>query len=105
MVLLKDIIEQIIEIDSLAYENKKKDEEFLKNKKIEFENKMIEYKRLQLESAKLEYQRIILQSDNFNNKISEEQIYNISKKIYEKYSQVESDIIKNIFEKLFIVVK
>ncbi len=100
---MKDIIEQIIEIDSLAFENKKKNEEYLKNKRQEYENKLVEYRQSMLENARIESEKIVLQiSDVDNNKFSEDKITSINSMIENKYAQIEEDLVKIIFNKLFV---
>ncbi len=99
---MKDIIEQIIEIDSLAFENKKKNEEYLKNKRQEYENKLVEYRQSMFENAKIESEKIVSQiSDVDYNKSSEDKITSINSKIEKKYVQIEEDMVKIIFNKLF----
>lgn len=99
---MKDIIEQIIEIDSLAFENKKKNEEYLKNKRQEYENKLVEYRQSMLENARVESEKIVMQiSDVDNNKSSEDKITSINSMIENKYAQIEENLVKIIFNKLF----
>ena len=100
---MKDIIEQIIEIDSLAFENKRKNEEYLKNKRQEYENKINEYRKLKLENAKLESEKIISQYTNtLDIKAIEDKRESINKKIEDKYNQIEDEIVKIIFNQLFM---
>jgi len=101
VVFLKDIIEQIIEIDSLAFENKKKNEEYLKNKRQEYENKLVEYRQSMLENARVESEKIVMQISDVDNKSSEDKITSINSMIENKYAQIEENLVKIIFNKLF----
>ena len=49
---LKDVIEQIIEVDSLAFNNKIKNEKVLSDKKQEYERKINSYRTEKLDCAK-----------------------------------------------------
>lgn len=98
---MKDIIEQIIEIDSLAFENKKKNEEYLKNKRQEYENKILQYRESMLENAKVESAKILSQISEINIDKSLGDNQGIEAKIESKYSQIEDEMIKIIFDRLF----
>ena len=98
---MKDIIEQIIEIDSLAFENKKKNEDYLKNKRQEYENKIIEYRQTMLENAKLESEKIVTQISDIDFKKDSEGKVSINERIETKYSQIEDEMVEIIFNKLF----
>lgn len=99
---MKDIIEQIIEIDSLAFQNKKMNEEYLKNKRHEYENKIIEYRKSMLENAKLESEKIVSQISDVGYKKSLEEKAIINTDIESRYSQIEDKMVKIIFNKLFV---
>ncbi len=98
---LKDIIEQIIEIDSLAFENKKKNEEYLKNKRQEYENKIIQYRESMLQNAKAESEKILSQISEINIDKTLVNQQSIDAKIESKYSQIEDEMVKIIFDRLF----
>lgn len=98
---MKDIIEQIIEIDSLAFENKKKNEEYLKNKRQEYENKIIQYRESMLENAKTESEKILSQISEINIDKPLGDSQGIEAKIESKYSQIEDEMVKIIFDRLF----
>ena len=98
---MKDIIEQIIEIDSLAFENKKKNEEYLKKKRKEYENKIIEYRQSMLENAKSESEKIISQISNIDYSNASQDKRKINNKIEDRYTQIEEEMVKIIFNKLF----
>lgn len=103
---LKDIIEQIIEIDTLAFANKTKNEQTLFNKKQDFENMMSAYRDEKLTSAKNKAQDIAEETDAFiieTEKSHKEQIQKISASIDKDYSRAETELIQKIFNKLFVL--
>lgn len=98
---MKDIIEQIIEIDQLAFENKKKNDEFLNTKKQEFESKIAEYSQSMLENAKKESEKILSQIAEAN--INQPSQNTFANNIETKYLQIEDKLIEIVFNKLFAV--
>ncbi len=103
---LKDIIEQIIEVDSLAFENKSKNEQILLNKKQEYEKTINSYRTEKLNAAKKKAQQIIEENEAFildNENTQSSKIEQISSAIDKKYKQVEADLIQKIFNKLFVL--
>lgn len=102
---MNDIINQIIQIDSLVYENKNKNEELLFNKKKEYENKILDYKRERLEGAKIKAQAISEETDAFvyeTEKSEKEIISKIIAQIHKNYEKNEKQLIDEIFSKLFV---
>ena len=103
---MEDIINQIIQIDSIAFENKKKNEEFLIKKKQEYENKLTSYRNEKLaianKKADLIYKSI---EDDLEKEesLQKEKIKKISIQIENRYLQVENDVIQKIFQKLFVL--
>lgn len=103
---LKDIIDQIIEVDSLAFENKTKNEQILSNKKQEYEKKINSYRTEKLEAAKKNAQQIAEETEAFifdNEKSQNSKIQTISSAIDKNYKQIEKDLIQKIFNKLFVL--
>ncbi len=98
---MKDIIEQIIEIDQLAFENKKKNDELLATKKQEFESKIAQYSQSMLENAKKESEKILSQIAEAN--INQPSQKTFTNSIEEKYSQIEDKLVEIVFNKLFAV--
>lgn len=98
---MKNIIEQIIEIDQLAFENKKKNDELLESKKQEFENKIAQYSQSMLENAKMESEKILSQIAEVNNNQSLRK--NETGNVEEKYIQIEDKLVEIVFNKLFCV--
>lgn len=97
---MKNIIEQIIEIDQLAFENKKKNDELLESKKQEFENKIAQYSQSMLENAKMESEKILSQIAEAN---SNQSIKKNETDLEEKYIQIEDKLVEIVFNKLFCV--
>jgi len=103
---LKEIIDQIIEIDSLAFENKTRNEQALLSKKQEYQDKISGYRNKRLSEAKNKAESISAETDNFiseNEKSNEEQLRSISASIKSAYSKAEKGLIKKIFNKLFVL--
>lgn len=103
---MEDIINQIIQIDSVAFENKKKNEEFLIKKKQEYEYKIVSYRNEKIAIAKKKAELIYknIESDlEKEQRLQEEKIKKISTQMENKYLQVENDVIKKIFNKLFVL--
>lgn len=103
---MEDIINQIMQIDSIAFENKKKNEEFLIKKKQEYENQLVSYRNEKIALAKkraeLIYENIEVNLEKEKN-LQEEKIKKISIQMENRYSQVENDVIQKIFNKLFVL--
>lgn len=102
---MNQIINQIIHIDSQAYENKNKNEEFLLKKKQEFESKVADYRNEKLKSVSITAQTITEEAEAFVAEIeeSEKEIVNrISTQIEENYKNAENRLIQEIFDRLFV---
>jgi ribonucleotide reductase alpha subunit len=96
---LKNIIDQIIEIDQLAFEHKKKNDEHLESKKQEFEIKTAQYSQSMLENAKKESEEILSQITEVNiNQVTQN---NATKDMEAKYLQIEDKMLELVFNKLF----
>ncbi len=103
---LKEIIDKIIEIDSMAFENKTKSEQMLLSKKQEYENLISSYRGEKLTDAKNKAQKIAEETNAFimqNEKSQTEQVKNISASIDSRYSKSEKKLIQKIFNKLFVL--
>ncbi len=103
---MKDIIEQIIEVDSLAFENKSKNEQILSNKKQDYEKTINSYRIEKLDAAKKKAQQIVEENEAFilsNEKAQSSKIQQISSAIDKNYKQVEKELIQKIFNKLFVL--
>lgn len=103
---MDDIINQIMQIDSVAFENMKKNEQFLMDKKQEYENIIINYRNEKLALAKFSAEQInkSVEESIKKQEVSEkEKINKLAIEIGEKYSQVEHELIQKIFDKLFVL--
>lgn len=103
---MKEIIDQIIEIDSLAFENKTKNEQALLKKKQEYESVISSYRDEKLSAAKDKAQLIAEETDAYimeNEKSQQEQIQKISAQINKDYLKAEKELIRKIFNKLFVL--
>ena len=103
---MDDIIHQIIKIDSVAFENKKKNEQFLINKKQEYENIINNYKKEKMAIAKFsadEINKNIEESLKKQEELNNEKINKLTSDMEAKYLTVENELINEIFKKLFVL--
>nr|WP_300092183.1 hypothetical protein [Sedimentibacter sp.] len=103
---MNEIINQIIEIDSLAFENKTKNENFLLKKKQEYESTLSSYKNDKLEEAKKKAQQLADEADAYvaeTEKTEKERIIKISADIDKNYKKAEKSLVEEIFNKLFVL--
>lgn len=103
---MKDVIDQIIQIDNLAYENKNKYDEALLNKKKEFESMKDNYQNEKLEAAQNNAKKIFESTESIvreNEKSYNDKINQISSAIDKKYQKAEKELVKKIFDKLFVL--
>lgn len=101
---LKDVIEQIIEVDSLAFDNKVKNEKILSDKKQEYETEINSYRAEKLGIAKENAKQASEETEDFileTEKNHDAKIQTISSIMDKKYKQVEQELIRKIFNKLF----
>lgn len=103
---LKEIIDQIIEIDALAYDNKTKNEQILSNKKQEYESMISAYREEKISAAKVKAKETSEQTDAYIMEIEKsqkEQIKKISAEIDDIYLKAEKNLTQKIFNKLFVL--
>lgn len=103
---MKEIIDQIIEIDSLAFDNKTKNEQLLLKKKQEYEKTIQDYRIEKLNDAKNKAQQLAEETERFisdNELAQESKILKISEEIERLYKKSEEDLIEKIFNKLFVL--
>lgn len=103
---MNDIINQIVKIDSLAFKNKNKNEEFLLRKKQGYESKISNYRSEKLGSAKIKAQNITEEAEVFIDEIKKsekEKINKISDQVEKNYKKAEEKLIQEIFNKLFVL--
>lgn len=102
---MKDVIEQIIEVDSLVFDNKIKNEKILSDRKQEYVDKINNYRTEKLDEAKKKSKHISEETDAFIIDIEKKhdiQIQTVSTAMGEKYKRIEMDLIQKIFRKLFV---
>jgi len=102
---MEDIMEQIVQIDSQACENKSKYEELLVRKKNEYESKLVTYRNQKIALAKQNAENIYKSIEESIEKDEASKKEKISKAVNEisvRYSEIEQELLQNIFEKLFI---
>ena len=103
---MKDVINQIIQIDTLADQNKKKNGDLLDNRKKDYMDKLATYRNEKIAIAKKNselinqsiQENLSKQESNNNNKIK-----NVAVEMEKKYLQVEKDVMQKIFNKLFVL--
>ncbi|MDD4781667.1 MAG: hypothetical protein PHT02_13840 [Tissierellia bacterium] len=103
---MDDIINQIIKIDSVAFENKEKNEQFLINKKQECENIINNYKKEKMAIAKFNAEVInknIKESSKKQDELDNEKIKKLTSDMEIKYLSIENKLIDEVFNKLFIL--
>lgn len=101
---MNDIIKQIIEIDSVAFEKKNSNEELLIKKKQEYEYQISSYRKEKIEEAKKRAQIIADNVDVYikeSEKQESEKLVNISSIIDTNYKKSENELVDTIFNKIF----
>lgn len=103
---MEEIIDQIIQVDSVAFENKKKNEDFLVKKKQEYENEITSYRNEKIaiakKNAELIYADVEVNLEKEEN-IQKEKIKRISIEMENRYTQIQNEVIQKIFNKLFVL--
>lgn len=102
---MKEIIEEISQIDAVAYENEQKNKLILSKEKQRFESIMKNYRDQTLDTANKEAKNIyrqIVSKAQIEQQMQEERIKELSSQIKSNYIKVEKDIIKEVLEKLSI---
>jgi len=105
VICLEDIINQIMQVDSIAFENKKKNEDFLIRKKQEYENEIKNYRNEKIAIAKKNAELIYANVEATLEKedtVQKEKIKRLSTEMETRYSQVENEVIQKIINKLFV---
>ncbi|WP_326908878.1 hypothetical protein [Sedimentibacter sp. MB31-C6] len=103
---MENIIDQISQIDSFAFENKKRNEKILLKKKQEYEDIILSYKKEKIENAKIRAQTMTEEAEKFvleNEKKQEDKIKKISSELEVKYFKAEKKLTEEIFNKLFVL--
>ena len=102
--LLKDVINQIIEIDRHAFENQEKNEKELLGIKQSYEDSINLYRKEKLNTAKQNAESVAKKMDLALKNEEEKQmtaIAEISEEIDKQYKNAEKLLIEKLFTKLF----
>jgi len=103
---LDDIINQIIQVDSVAFENEKKNEETLIKKKQECDNKITGYRNEKIaiakKNAELIYENVEIDLEK-EKRMQEEKLKKISIEMENRYVKIENDVIQKVFNKIFVL--
>ncbi len=102
---MKEVIEQIVRIDSEAFETERKNRHLLENERARLENEMREYREKRLKDAEKQavqiYDRIVGEAME-NHRKQEQKMRDMADRINENYKKVESAVLKKVMEKLFM---
>ncbi|MGE5613683.1 MAG: hypothetical protein ACM3XR_04695 [Bacillota bacterium] len=101
---MKNVIEQIAAIDAVAFENERKNEEILNNKRKQYENVLRKYREQKLKRARSEadslYEQIIAKTRE-ELQAKEAELKNKTEQLEKNFKKMEKQIIKSIFDMLF----
>lgn len=103
---MKEVIDHIIQIDKLAYDNKTKNESKLLRKKQSYEETVSAYKKEKLETAKKNAEIIAEKMETVLKNEEEKQLRTISKisvEIDKRYKETEKQLIEKLLNKLFVM--
>lgn len=103
---MQEVIEQIMEIDSKAYEDKSKSEHKLEERRQHYEAQMKAYEEEKIgeaeKQADLLYQKMI-EVGQESSKVEEERAKQLALQIENKYLQVEAQLLTELFEEFFVL--
>lgn len=102
---MKDIIDQIVQIDSVAYENKKKNEEMLNRKKQEYEELMKRYRDEKLAEAGKQSELIYKEYEEKEKREADNQetlLKKVSVRFENQFKKIEGKVLKDVMESLFL---
>ena len=103
---MEDIIKQIVQIDSVALNTKKLNEENLKLKQEQYEKEINDYKEQVLANAYKQADEIyeqIITTGTKEYSLEEEKCKKIALTIENRYLQIEEILLKDTFNELFKV--
>lgn len=103
---VKEIIDQISQIDAIAFENEQKNKAALSAEKQKYENEIQRYRQERLNAANLEakaaYEEIIGNAKT-EYQVQEEKIKQLSRQLENNYLKAEKSLLEVVFRKLFTV--
>lgn len=101
---MEDMIKQIAQIDSVAVNTRKNNEQALKEKKQQYENEMTSYREETLAKAKKQAEEIyeqIVSSGMTGHNLEEEKCKKLALVAQNKYLRVEDVLLNEVFDELF----
>ena len=101
---MEEIIEEIVKIDSNAMENKKQQENRIKERKAYYEAQMAAYEKERIEESKEKAEKVyqdIIAAAQDQYKFEEEKAKKQVLLIENKYLQVEAPLLDTVFKQLF----
>lgn len=103
---MQEVIEQIMQIDCKAYENKTKNVEKLEERRKQYEAQMKAYEAEKVGEAQrqadLLYQKMV-EVGKESSRVEEEKSKQVALQIENKYLQIEAILLTEIFEALFVL--
>ncbi|PHV71953.1 hypothetical protein CS063_00305 [Sporanaerobium hydrogeniformans] len=103
---MEDIIKEIIKIDTVAVDTKKKSEMSLREKQLQYENEMKTYKESVMDAAEKKAEEQYNQIVEIGKKeydLEEEKAKEASLLVANKYLKVEARLLDQVFNELFKV--
>lgn len=101
---MEDMIKQIAQIDSVAVNTRKNNEQALKEKKQQYENEMASYKEEMLAKAKKQAEELyeqIVSSGMTGHNLEEEKCKKLALVAQNKYLRVKDVLLNEVFDELF----
>lgn len=101
---MEEIIKQIAQIDAVAFNTKKANEEALQKRKQHYEKELTEYKEEALAKAKKEAEKAyeeIMQSGKAAYEAEEKQCKRLTLHVKDHYLKVRERLLNQVFEELF----
>lgn len=103
---MEDIIRQIVQIDSVAFDTKKSNEEALKLRKEQYEKEISTYRENTLKEAQKRAKEIydqIVSIGISGHDLEEEKCKKAALTVENHYLQIEEQLLQEVFEELFRV--
>lgn len=101
---MKNVIDQIVQIDTVAYKNEQKNKTILGHQKNIFDNEIKRYRVQKLKEANDKANSIyneIMKKARTEYSRQEQEMQMKSERMIKRYQQIERDVIENIFNRIF----
>lgn len=101
---MKNVIDQIVQIDTVAYKNEQKNKTILGHQKNIFDNEIKRYRIQKLKEANDKANSIyneIMKKARTEYSRQEQEMQMKSERMIKRYQQIERDVIENIFNRIF----